>query len=342
MVLIRADANEIIGMGHVMRCLSIAHVFADRGEKVKFVTADHKCDGLINNNGFEVVCLNSRYNALDQESIVQVVIDNRPSLILVDSYYVTQEYFRLLSQYCCVAYVDDLNAEIWNVDILINYNIYGEHIDYSKYKMVKTLLLLGPKYAPLRREFVGIKSHRIKPVTDVLISAGGSDPEGITEKIMREICSKLKNIRFHFIIGALNPRLDIIKSRVLSNVVLHINEHNMSDLMQLCDVAISAAGSTLYELCACGTPTITYTLADNQLLAAKEFEKQEIMIYAGDCRHNLSFVQTLEYLLKNVIDDIDKRKKMASKMQLLVDGKGAERIVDCLINDKLRERQGFS
>ncbi len=334
MVLIRADANEKIGTGHVMRCLSIASAFADKGEAVKFVTADHRGDGLIHNKGFETICLKSNYDAMDEENIFSVIVGNNPSLIIVDSYYVTHEYFKRISKYCRVAYVDDLNAETWDVDYLINYNIYGEHIDYSKYKTNNTSLLLGPNYAPLRNEFRNVKSHIIKPVTDVLISAGGSDPEGITEKIMKQICSKWEGVRFHFIIGSLNPRLDIIKSLVTSDMVLHINEQNMSDLMQLCDVAISAAGSTLYELCACGTPTITYTLADNQLLAAEEFQKQGVMIYADDCRNNLNFIQNLEEELKRLIDDIGEREKISLKMQLLVDGHGADRIVDGLMNHK--------
>lgn len=67
--------------------------------------------------------------------------------------------------------------------------------------------------------------------------------------------------------------------------------------MQKCDIAISAAGSTLYELCATGIPAITYTLADNQLIAAEQFDKQGIMLSAGDCRDDEGFIVRLEKLL---------------------------------------------
>ena len=95
----------------------------------------------------------------------------------------------------------------------------------------------------------------------------------------------------------MNPRIDIIRGKILGNAVLHINEHNMSALMQKCDIAISAAGSTLYELCATGIPAITYTLADNQLIAAEQFDKQGIMLSAGDCRDDEGFIVRLEKLL---------------------------------------------
>ena len=331
MILIRADANEKIGAGHLMRCLSIAHAFADKGKKVKFITSDHKGDSLINSRGFEVLCMESEYNAMDSEDIVSVIEKYKPELLIVDSYFVTKEYFNKVHSLCQVAYIDDINESVWDVDFLIDYNIFGNVIDYSGYENTRTSLLLGPKFAPLRTEFKNIPKHIIKPVTDVMVSAGGSDPEEITEKIMEKICPVWSNICFHFVVGALNPRLEKIKALLVSNMVLHINEQNMSRLMQKCDMAISAAGSTLYELCSCGTPTITYTLADNQLLAAEEFERQETMINAGDCRNNVAFIKNLNQKLDYYVGKIEKRKKVSEKMQLLVDGFGAERIVNSLV-----------
>ena len=331
MILVRADANEIIGTGHLMRCLSIARAFVDKGEDVRFITADHKGDSLIHSRGFESLCLESEYNAMDSEDIVPVIEEYKPELLIVDSYYVTKEYFDRVNSLCRVAYIDDINEAVWDVDSLIDYNIFGTVIDYSGYENTRTSLLLGPKFAPLRSEFKNVPKHIIKPVSDVMISAGGSDPEEITEKIMEKICSAWRDICFHFIVGALNPRLDKIKALLAPNMVLHINEQNMSGLMQKCDIAVSAAGSTLYELCACGTPTITYTLADNQLLIAKEFERQGLMINAGDCRNNASFIENLNQKLNYYAGNIEKRKIVSEKMQLLVDGYGAERIVNCMI-----------
>ena len=330
MILIRADANEIIGTGHIMRCLSIARAFANKGKDVKFITADYKGVRLIHSRGFESLCMESKYNVMDSEDIVPVIEEYKPELLIVDSYFVTKEYFNRVNSLCRVAYIDDINEAVWDVDFLIDYNIFGTVIDYSGYENTRTSLLLGPKFAPLRSEFKNVPKHVIKPVTDVMISAGGSDPEEITEKIMEEICPVWRDICFHFIVGALNPRLDKIKALLTSNMVLHINEQNMSGLMQKCDIAVSAAGSTLYELCACGTPTITYTLADNQLLAAEEFERQELMINAGDCRNNAEFIKNLNQKLDYYVGNIEKRKIVSRKMQLLLDGFGAERIVERL------------
>ncbi len=335
MILFRADANKEIGTGHVMRCLSIAKGFNAKGEKVLFITADHNGDELIKQNGFQSLCLESNWKAMDDEiDIIKYHLSQmHPSILVVDSYFVTQKYFSEISNVVKVVYIDDFNKEMWNVDTLINYNIYSQSLDYSIYNDTRTELILSPKYAPLRDEFKSYPPHNIKKVTDVMVSAGGSDPQKITERLMNNVCDNYPDIDFHFIVGALNPRLDTIKniSQNKANIVLHINEKNMSALMNKCDIAISAAGTTLYELCACGIPTITYTLADNQLMAAEQFSNKEIMLSVGDCRNDDSFISRVEKALCNLVEDMELRKTMSNRMHSLVDGNGVERIIEKLL-----------
>lgn len=334
MIFIRADANERIGTGHVMRCLSIARAFASIGKEVVFITADHRGDTLI--SGYLSICLDSIWNEMDSEieKLEELIKAKKPELLLIDSYFVTEKYLKTASVLTQVAYMDDLNVQSWGVDFLINYNIFADVLDYTCYDGKGTTLLLNPQFAPLREEFKNCQKHKIKDVSDVLVSAGGADPEHITEKIMSGICPEMLDVQFHFVVGVLNPRLDKIKSLAEGegNAVLHINEKHMSGLMQNCDIAISAAGTTLYELCATGIPTITYTLADNQLVAAEQFDKQGIMISAGDCRDDGEFIGRLAQLLKKLTIDNRQREDLSRKMQGLVDGLGADRIVDELLH----------
>lgn len=332
MILIRADANEKIGSGHIMRCMAIASALRKHGEQVLFVTADDRGDDLIDQKGFRHISLNTNWKKMEEElSILQGLITSiKPSLVLVDSYFVTEYYFEEINRFAKVAYMDDFGKNKWMIDYLINYNIYSTTIDYSFYHCQRTKLILGPKYTPLREEFNNISKHSIQEkIMNVVISAGGSDPERITEKFIECVCPKWTDVIFHFVVGTLNPRVEKLKELEKNNVVLHINERNMAKLMQNCDVAISAAGTTLYELCACGIPTITYILADNQILAANEFEKQMIMLSAGDCRNNEHFIENCNNLLSKLT--VDKRRKLSINMQNLVDGCGAERIVEKLL-----------
>lgn len=338
MVFIRADANEYIGTGHVMRCLSIAKALQKFGEQILFITADNRGDILIRQAGFNSICLNCDWTDMDSElnMLKSIMRKNEPCLMLIDDYYVTEKYFRELSNITRLAYIDDMNSACWDVDYLINYNIFASVFDYSQYEGKKTRLLLGPQYAPLREEFQNVCQRQIGDrIENVLVSAGGADPEKITEKILEVICKDdtFSKIKFHFIAGALNPRIELIKSvsETLDNVVLHINEQHMAELMQACDIALSASGTTLYELCACGLPTITYTLADNQLVAADEFQKQGIMINAGDCRRNPQFFDILKCHLLDIIRDSKKRRNMSRRMRLCVDGNGSSRLAERLL-----------
>ena len=329
-ILIRTDANEQIGGGHVMRCLAIAHALVNKGENVIFVTADSKADGLIKSHGFENICLHSDFTDIENEQLDKVVAAAGADLLILDSYYVTERLFDTLKAVVQTAYLDDLNKSRWNTDYLINYNIYANVFDYSRYDGTRTVLLLHPRYAPLRAEFIGISGHTIKDVEDVFVSAGGADPEHISEKIMEGIVPDYPEVRFHFVVGALNPELEKLKMMAegYANIILHINEQHMADLMKRCDIAVSAAGSTLYELCACGTPAITYLLADNQLVGGEQFEKQGIMLNAGDCRNDPGFIVRLKKTFGELMNDESLRLNLSGSMQRVVDGYGAYRIAD--------------
>ena len=333
-ILIRADANEQIGTGHVMRCISIAQAFKERGVQVIFVTADHRADQLL--SGFETISLSSDWKDMESEldRFLKIIRKYHPLWLVVDSYYVTELYFSVLSKAAKTAYIDDLNTFCLDVSCLINYNIFAEEFDYSAYKKKNCRLLLMPQYAPLRQDFRDLPGYKLnKDVTDIFVSAGGTDPEGITEKIIEMICDRMADVTFHFVIGALNPRITKIKNLKKKNVVFHVDEQHMPRLMQTCDMAVSAAGTTLYELCACGIPTITYALADNQLLAAEAFSKNGIMVNVGDCRQNEQFMGTLSECICNLRTDYEKRKDLSKSMRRMVDGNGAKRIVEELLTN---------
>lgn len=340
MILIRADANSTLGSGHVMRCLTIASVFQERGYECGFVTADHDAEKLIESRGFKNCVLDSSWNNIETElsELQRIVFATHPVLIIIDQYYATRKYIDSLKMITKVAYIDDLNAFNNPADVIINYNIYATSMDYKqRYTRQRTKLLLGPLYAPLRNEFKNAGEKHVKiHIHDVLVSTGGSDPAGIGIKLLKEIrnSENWQDIVFHFIVGALNPNSNEIKElgESIPNVIIHENVTRMDELMKMCDIAISAAGSTQYELCACGTPTINYILADNQIPGAEGFEKAGLMIKAGDSRKQKNFATRLLSLTYDLADNYEKRLQMSRAMKKLVDGRGAERIVDELIS----------
>ena len=89
----------------------------------------------------------------------------------------------------------------------------------------------------------------------------------------------------------------------------------------------------MYELCATGTPTLSYTVADNQIDNAKYFDKRRLIEYLGDIR-NKDFDFNIILSKLNKLDKYDVRLKLSNKLKRTVDGKGARRIVEKILTMK--------
>lgn len=162
-VYIRADANPTVATGHVMRCLTIAERLHKQGCTVVFVTADHEADSLLFGKGYEQICLNTDWKDMTAEltPFVRLLKSRegadseavRPT-VLVDSYQASPSYLAALSEAAKTAYIDDEFKAVYDVDLLINYNLYCYRFPYAeRYAGSKTRLLLGGQYVPIRKEF---------------------------------------------------------------------------------------------------------------------------------------------------------------------------------------------
>lgn len=341
-ILFRVDANPAIGFGHIMRCLSIADAAVAFNQKVLFLLADGMVQELVASRGYPSVVLGTLYHNLEGEAekVGSIVAEKKSGALVVDSYFVTERYLNTLldscrSVGCRLVYIDDVLAFPYPCDMLLNYNIYGTDSDYKglyQDAVMVPAFLLGTAFAPLRSEFQNLSPRIVhREGKNILISTGGSD----CGHIMLELVEKIRyrageEITFHVIIGAMNGDKEFIydKAKGCLNVVLHENVNNMSDLMQSCDVAVSAAGSTLYELCATQTPTITYILADNQVPGAECFEHHGVLRCAGDVRQ-LGTQRLVKRLLESAVElcgDYSERCRIAGRMSEVVDGQGAKRI----------------
>lgn len=338
---IRADANETIGIGHVMRCLSIAEEFKRLGGKVKFIIADDRSRPMIENKGFETICLNSKWDDLDceTEKLLGILQNNDAERLLIDSYFITAQYLKRLSEHIFTAYIDDMYCLAYPVNLLINYNFYADIERYHMlYQNVETVprFVLGCKYAPLRKEFFGIQKEICPCATNILITSGGTDRYNIAGQMLERLLfdERYSAMGFYVVLGRFNQNIDLLQSKygVYRNVHFLINISNIDQYMKLCDIAITAGGTTTYELFASGIPSIMYTLADNQLDIAKTVSALGIIPWAGDVREDMTLC--IENILKWIdiySSDYQMRKEISAKMQSYIDGKGAERVARSLL-----------
>lgn len=333
MIYFRADGNPQIGTGHIMRCLSLADAFRERGIPAAFVTAEPYMRTLIQERGYECAVLGSTYDRMEEElpMLLPLLEEKRPSCVILDSYFVTPEYMNTLRAKTALVYVDDLNSFDYPADIIVNYNLYGETADYPPNKTY----LLGPRYAPLREQFRNLAPRMAQEqVEQILISTGGTDQYHVALRCVEYLLEHppVPSTVYHIVLGAMNQDSERIRQLVAKApyVVPHRQVADMCGLMLQCDMAVSAAGTTLYELCACGLPSVTYILADNQIQGAAAFDAAELMPCAGDVREEVEFPKKIFSKLERLASDQTGRQEISRRTQSLVDGDGALRLAEAL------------
>lgn len=333
------DANQQAATGHLMRCLAIAEEFKNRKIEVVFISAECQMRQMVEDRGFMFFCLNSYWQDLNSEipKMAEYIQEKEIEKLIIDSYFITDLYLRELSYYTKLIYIDDLGLIEYPIALLINYNIYYRQFSYVKrFQNTKTKLLLGSSFAPLRKEFQSVPLNYRMQVKNVLLTTGGTDQYNAAKKILKKLeTEEFLEITFHVVAGNFNTYIDELAQIAddRENVVLYKNISNMAELMMKCDIAITAGGTTLYELCSCGKPAISFAFADNQLFAVQEFQKQEIIEYAGDIRDNEGIVMGNIYnFMRKYLEDYDLRKERAIRMKEKIDGRGVQRVADAVID----------
>lgn len=332
MLYIRTDMNNTIATGHVMRCLAIADEAKAQGEQVTFLLADEQALELITQRGYQALVLHTNWNDMESglPELLQVVEKEKIEKILIDSYQVTERYLQVLTSYVKTVYIDDQNAFVYPVSGIICYANYWQKFDYpNRYKGTK--LFLGTDYVPLRKVFSECEKKQIRnKAEELLILSGGTDPYEILKGILEKI-DKSEYKCINVICGRYYTAYEDLKKVYSSFDNVHIYQavSNIEYYMKNADIVVSAGGTTLYELCACGTPAISYSFADNQLDNVHQFQEDGMIDYAGDVRFD-KVIENIIYYLDKYQGDMQLRQQRSRKMQKLIDGNGALRIVEAL------------
>lgn len=337
MFYIRADGNEYIGMGHIMRCLSIAEA-ANAEYKPIFITADEGCTEMIRDRGFDVIVLGTDYKDMHAElPLLKKILVKHRSVLLVDSYQADIAYFTALSGLARIACLEDMGKP-YPVDLLINYNIYAPKLADCYFVGEKPLnVLLGAEYVPLRQAFQTDVKFAVKDkVTDVMITTGGSDPHFAADAFADVFIKTGYKITVHIVSGPFNKFADRLKEKYSqnSNVVIHEGLKDLKSLMQCCDVVLTAAGSTVYETCAVGVPMIVFYFAENQRQGACELASLTDVVNTGCfCTEREKTLENAVKALEKCILDKEYRMLLNIQEKRLIDAKGAERIARALLRN---------
>lgn len=311
-IIIRADGGVSIGMGHIMRTLVLTQHLNDFAEIMYACKDGYEFQAgrdYIRKSGFKVM-------EVDRDNIIEEILNIQGDCLITDSYDVNESYFDETKKgFAVTGYIDDLNSYRFNVDFIINQNSYAEDLCYKA--NTDTKLFLGSKYALLREEFINLPRKNIrKNIKDIMITMGGSDNNNFTKIVIDKISFAYPSVNLHVVIGPSFVYEQDFKVTDNDKIKFYKNP-KMSNIMEKCDLAISACGSTLYELAASGIPAIGMAIANNQKRAAKKMEALGVILYSKNIKEVPKHIEKLDY---------NKRINMSKLGQDLVDGLGGIRL----------------
>ena len=330
MYIFRADGNAGIGVGHLMRCLTIADAMLSDidVEDICFVCADEQSADIVKERGYKAYVLHTDYVDMDKELCEWQELKVSGAVILVDSYFVTDSYLEGLKAFGKVIYMDDMQKKAYPVDGVINYNVFAEPEKYSLLYGNNVSCFAGGTYIPVREQFLAKKGVLRDSVSNVLITTGGGDMENIAGQIFEKLAADNHTIHFHVVSGVYNPNYEVLKrlETKQSNLHIYYNVKNMAELMMKCDVAITAGGSTIYELAALGIPFICFSYAENQEQLVQFIGERDIAGYAGSYeKDSAAMFNNMQTIFRLLCESHALRKTYSLKETELVDGKGAHR-----------------
>lgn len=362
-VVFRADASLQIGSGHVMRCLALAEALRGSGAECYFISRGHSGNLLdfIKDRGFIVFELSAPKYAVEEggargsEGLLAhshwlgatqaedaaeselALIGIEPSWIVVDHYALDAQWERIMTKPGRkLMAIDDLADRAHLCEILLDQNLGRLPLNYSSLTSSSCELLMGPSYALLRPEFSMLRTkslaYRESPrLRRILITMGGVDANNVTALMLQ----LLKNIRWpgeaHItvVMGRNSPWLVDVQRLAES---MHCPTEVVSDVsdmalrMSLSDLAIGGAGSTSWERCCLGLPSLMVILADNQIEIGKALHENGAAVLLGRPGDH-GFQKNFHAAMSLLMGSSEALKRMSIAAAKVTNGRGCSAVV---------------
>lgn len=361
LVVVRADASQSIGSGHVMRCLTLAERLRSAGAKVSFVCRDFpgNMSSYLQTKEFEVHLLSrgeadqSKLHSKDEKWLgmswisdaeeTAQILRGYPAPIdwlIIDHYGIDFKWESYMRPWASkIMVIDDLANRQHDCDMLLDQNYYHNLMErYTGLVPEGCKLYLGPQYALLREEFYQARTRlrsRAGGVSNILVFYGGADPTNETEKCLRVLSAHANaQLEINVVTGSSNPNRDRIEELCASlpNVHYHCQVSNMAELMNKADLAFGAGGAAVWERCFLGLPSIVTVTAENQRATTQAVAERGAILYL-DWYEKVT-TERLSQVTKRVIKDDTIRADLQRKSLEIVGttDEGIRALVDVFKN----------
>ena len=352
----RVDSSFQIGTGHVMRCLTLAESLKGKLNAVVYFfcrASDGNINAQIVKKGFHLVEMeapvevvkgelaHSSWLGATQENDAHEFLNLTESnqikkfdLIVTDHYAIDENWHKVIRPLTKKVFViDDLGDRKHDCDYLLDQTFNCAEGKYKGLVPENCTLMLGTKYALLRKEFivsdnVSKKRRKFDDKKNILIMLGGADPDNLTLKILKLVINRKDIEEISVVVSEKIKYLNEVKSYCLNlfKVKLYVSPKNIAEIMRCSFLAIGAAGSTSWERCSQGLPAILVIQALNQRQIARELEKSGVCTVM-ELEH---IDEQLNLQLDKWFCSKDKYEYAVESCKLICDAKGVERVSEVL------------
>ncbi len=361
MIVFRVDASIEIGTGHVMRCLTLADAAARCGSQSRFICRPHDGNLIskIKERGFDSIVLPENLArtsgrdgkaglhelwlgttaAQDAQDTIDALGTTKPDWLVVDHYGLGKDWEQQLRPYCTgLMCIDDLADRPHDCDVLLDHGLRPRQGLYANLVAPETLLLCGPEYALLRPEFAELRDdslarRRNPSLRHVLVSMGGADKDNATGAVLTALARTmdLSELEVTVAMGPCAPWLEEIQAaakalpgrvRVLSDTP------RMAELMRDADLIFGAAGTTSWERCCLGVPSVVLAIADNQKEVAESLGRAGAAFVLKDPDALPDFLSRNRERLASPVA----LAEMADNAARITDGRGATKVAELMLS----------
>jgi UDP-2,4-diacetamido-2,4,6-trideoxy-beta-L-altropyranose hydrolase len=358
----RTDASLLIGSGHVMRCLTLADALLAQGAQCHFISRKHPGHLLevIRQSGHAVTALPEVRPSLetandpvpqpshaawlgcdwqtDAKQTGAILADLQPEWLVVDHYALDLPWEEAVApHYRKLLVIDDLADRPHRCDLLHDQNLGRQLQDYAGLVPTYCQLLIGPHYALLRPEFASLRAYslqrrQVQPaLRRLLITMGGVDHPNATCQVLQTLkaCALPVECRITVVMGLTAPWLQNVRELAAQMpwpTEVLVNVKDMAQRMADSDLAIGAAGSTSWERCCLGLPTLMVVLAENQRPGSKALEA----VHAARLIGGVSDIKTQLPLVVRELINLDCQSRMSLVASEITDGQGVEKTLNVM------------
>jgi UDP-2,4-diacetamido-2,4,6-trideoxy-beta-L-altropyranose hydrolase len=350
----RVDASRGMGVGHVMRCLSLADALSDVGTESTFICGAQAGEW-VEQRGYrhspvasplllDAEHTSDAWRAADVAATRAVIeaSGERPDWLIVDHYAIDQRWHHALRDISQrLAVIDDLADRNLDCDLLIDHNQAADHLQKYAGRIGKsTRVLGGPRYALLKPQFVTAARYTWRPrVASIGIFMGGADQPNLSAMAF-EACRTYAGFDGDIEIAAtrMNPHLSSLQALVAADprASLTLDQPDLTDFFARHDLQIGAGGGATWERCCIGAPAVTLAYAENQWVPLRGLAELGILVTPEPTPS--PSVEEIGRVVGQLINDPQRRRQLAARAREVVDGLGAKRVSLAMAGSALQVR----